>query len=309
MQNAGKTNANTSTVQSRASSRASVRPGASRLIDGPPFSSRHDGVLQRRPDHREVVGATPRRASSAATSTTGARLGGDVGDGAVVADLAHAGHPLEPLQATRAAATRTASPPARRPPTSSTGRPHVTTRPSFITATRSHSRSASSMSWVTSTTVAPRRAPARSSCHVSRRAAGSSPWVSSSRNTSRGRFTSASARNSRWRCPPDSVPKRPAQQPSSRHTAASARQSTHVAGQPREQPQRLADPQPVRQRRRLQLRADQRPQPRARRAPGRAQHPRPVPASRRAAPAGSRPSSSCRRRCARRSRRSRPRRR
>ena len=49
------------------------------------------------------------------------------------------------------------------------------TRPSPKTATRSASRSASSMRWVTSRTVTPRSRIDSMSCHVSRRACGSSP--------------------------------------------------------------------------------------------------------------------------------------
>ena len=88
------------------------------------------------------------------------------------------------------------------------------------------------MSWVTSTTVAPPSRACSTSAHVSRRAAGSSPWVSSSRNTSRGRLTSASARNSRWRCPPLSVPNAWRSIPSRPHTEASERQSTTSPASP-----------------------------------------------------------------------------
>ena len=88
------------------------------------------------------------------------------------------------------------------------------------------------MSWVTSTTVAPPSRACSTSAHVSRRAAGSRPCVSSSRNTRRGRLTSASARNSRCRCPPLSVPNACRSIPSRPHTEASARQSTTSPASP-----------------------------------------------------------------------------
>ena len=55
------------------------------------------------------------------------------------------------------------------------------TRPESISATRSHNRSASSMKCVTRTIVTPRSLTLSISPHVSRRACGSSPVVSSSR--------------------------------------------------------------------------------------------------------------------------------
>ena len=95
---------------------------------------------------------------------------------------------------------------------------------------RSHSRSASSTSWVTSTTVVPWSRTRATSSQVWRRATGSRFWVSSSRNTSRGRPTSASATNSRWRSPPDSVAERPAQQRLQAATSRPARASRRGAG-------------------------------------------------------------------------------
>ena len=75
-----------------------------------------------------------------------------------------------------------------------------------MTATRSHSRSASSMKWVTRTTVTPRSLIPEISAQVSRRACGSRPVVSSSSTAMRGLPTSASAIDSRCRWPPDSLP-------------------------------------------------------------------------------------------------------
>ena len=67
-----------------------------------------------------------------------------------------------------------------------------------MTAIRSARRSASSMKWVTRTTVTPRSRTSSISCHVSRRACGSRPVVSSSRIAIRGLPTRASAIESRW---------------------------------------------------------------------------------------------------------------
>ena len=76
-----------------------------------------------------------------------------------------------------------------------------------MTAIRSASRSASSMKWVTRTTVTPRSRTSSIRSQVSRRACGSSPVVSSSRIAIRGLPTSASAIDSRCFWPPDSLPK------------------------------------------------------------------------------------------------------
>ena len=91
--------------------------------------------------------------------------------------------------------------------TSSAGVPVATTRPAATTASRSQSRSASSMKCVTSTTVVPRARMRSTSSQVERRAAGSSPVVISSRKTTCGSFTRARATSRRWRCPPDRLPK------------------------------------------------------------------------------------------------------
>src|SRR5690606_21669141 len=71
------------------------------------------------------------------------------------------------------------------------------TRPRSITAIRSQSRWASSMKWVTSRTVTPPARTSSMSRQVSRRARGSSPVVSSSRTTTRGSPTRASAMDRR----------------------------------------------------------------------------------------------------------------
>ena len=81
----------------------------------------------------------------------------------------------------------------------------ATTRPASISATRSQSRSASSMKWVTSRIVTPRDRTSSISAQVSRRACGSRPVVSSSRTAIRGLPTRASAIDRRCFWPPDSL--------------------------------------------------------------------------------------------------------
>ena len=132
---------------------------------------------------------------------------------------------------------RRRSPPAcrRRPP-----------GPRSMTTMRSHSRSASSTSWVTSTTVVPASRTWRTTSQVWRRATGSRFWVSSSRNTSSGRPTSASATNSRWRSPPDSAPNGRRQRAPSCHSSASSPSRPGRRVQRGEQLQRLADPHAAR---------------------------------------------------------------
>ena len=177
------------------------------------------------------------------------------------------------------------------------GVPSATTRPRSSTTMRSHSRSASSTSWVTSTTVVPASRTRRTTSQVWRRPTGSRFWVSSSRNTSSGRPTRARATKSRWRSPPDSAREGPAPQLRRAATpSASSSRGRGVGVERGEQPQRLADPHPVGQGGVLELRADAPAEPvagggrvepehrdRRRRRPG-------------AAPAGSRRWWSCRRR-------------
>ena len=96
---------------------------------------------------------------------------------------------------------------SRSPPTcsfSSSGRPSAITTPWSMTAIRSASRSASSRYCVVSSTVVPaaRRAP-RSRPRARCRLRMSSPVVGSSRNRTGGRATSAAARSSRRRMPPE----------------------------------------------------------------------------------------------------------
>ena len=80
----------------------------------------------------------------------------------------------------------------------------ATRRPPCRTATWSASRSASSMYWVVSSTLAPPATRARTWSHRSWRARGSRPVVGSSRNTTCGPPTSVMARSSLRRMPPDS---------------------------------------------------------------------------------------------------------
>ncbi len=127
-----------------------------------------------------------------------------------------------------------------------------------MATTRSQSSSASSSSWVTSRTVVPASRSWETALHTSRRAAGSSPWVSSSRITSRGWFSRASTRKRRWRSPPlmraEGV--RPA--------VAEAEPLEQQVGVPGpasgEELDGLADAQPVGQARALELAADERPE-------------------------------------------------
>jgi hypothetical protein len=71
-------------------------------------------------------------------------------------------------------------------------------------STRSQARSASCRYWVVRNTVVPWRLSFRNRPHRALRDCGSSPVVGSSRNRSAGRCTSAWARSSRRRSPPDS---------------------------------------------------------------------------------------------------------
>ncbi|KUN38462.1 hypothetical protein AQJ30_12895 [Streptomyces longwoodensis] len=118
----------------------------------------------------------------------------------------------------------TVAPAERR--TSPSGVSRAATRPRSITATRSHSRWASSMKWVTSSTVTPPARTSSISCQVSRRARGSRPVVSSSRTTTRGSPIRASAMNRRCFCPPDSLAKRVVSRSVRPRRSASGRQSS-----------------------------------------------------------------------------------
>nr|WP_306291622.1 hypothetical protein [Microbispora sp. GKU 823] len=134
---------------------------------------------------------------------------------------ATSGSARRPSTGSSVSKTRRCSPPARA--TSPAGVSTARTRPREMTATRSHRRSTSSMKWVTSRTVTPRSLTLATRSHVSRRARGSRPVVSSSSIATRGLPTSASATDSRWRCPPDSLPK--GARRSSPASSARARQS------------------------------------------------------------------------------------
>jgi len=81
--------------------------------------------------------------------------------------------------------------------------PSTRTAPRSITTMRSASRSASSRYWVVSSTVVPSATRPRTTSHRSLRLCGSSPVVGSSRNRTGGRWTSAAARSSRRRMPPE----------------------------------------------------------------------------------------------------------
>src|SRR5690606_29619985 len=94
----------------------------------------------------------------------------------------------------------------RSPPTmdfSSSAVPRAMTLPWSMTAMASASRSASSMYWVVSSRVVPPATSSSMTSHRSSRARGSSPVVGSSRNSTGGLATSAPARSSLRRMPPE----------------------------------------------------------------------------------------------------------
>ena len=86
---------------------------------------------------------------------------------------------------------------------SEVGVPSATIRPPAMIPTRLASWSASSRYWVVRKTVAPSRLSAETSSQIALRLTGSSPVVGSSRNSTRGSWTSAEARSSRRRMPPE----------------------------------------------------------------------------------------------------------
>ncbi len=88
---------------------------------------------------------------------------------------------------------------------------------------------------------------------------GSSPWVSSSRITSRGWLRSASTRNSRC-CSPAAHP-RERRPPLVREPELLEQRVAVLGPRPREELDGLGDPHPIRQRRALQLAAELRPEP------------------------------------------------
>ncbi|SLJ82444.1 Uncharacterised protein [Mycobacteroides abscessus subsp. abscessus] len=94
----------------------------------------------------------------------------------------------------------------RSPPTrvlSSSAVPRAMTLPWSITAIASASRSASSMYCVVSSNVVPPATSSEMTSHRSSRARGSRPVVGSSRNSTGGLATSAPARSSLRRIPPE----------------------------------------------------------------------------------------------------------
>jgi hypothetical protein len=105
------------------------------------------------------------------------------------------------------------------------GVPFATTRPWLMTATRSHSRSASSMKWVTSKIVTPVDRIAEMSSQTSRRAFGSRPVDSSSSTATWGLPMRASATDRRCFWPPESLPKK-----ASRRSARPGRVMSSSAG-------------------------------------------------------------------------------
>ena len=123
-------------------------------------------------------------------------------------------------------------------------------------ATRSHSRSASSIRWVVRNTVLPRSRMPRTSVQIARRACGSSPVVSSSRNTSSGSLMSASAMNSRCFCPPESVMNHALRFSASPSCSSSRSPSIGRAVERRPEVHRLAHLDALLQLRLLQLHAD-----------------------------------------------------
>ena len=86
---------------------------------------------------------------------------------------------------------------------SSAGVPSATILPRSMIPTRSASTSASSRYCVVRNTVTPSSARRRTSSHSAARLCGSRPVVGSSRNSSRGRCTSARPRSSRRFIPPE----------------------------------------------------------------------------------------------------------
>ena len=85
----------------------------------------------------------------------------------------------------------------------SSGGPSAMIRPSRMSSSRWH-RSASSMTWLDTSTAAPASAIRWNSSHRSRRSTGSSPTVGSSSTSRSGLPSSATARLTRLRWPPES---------------------------------------------------------------------------------------------------------
>ena len=127
--------------------------------------------------------------------------------------------------------------------------------PLSTTATRSQSRSASSMKCVTRTTVVPRSRICSMRSQATRRAAGSRPVVISSRKTTSGELTSARAMNSRWRCPPERLEKEAFRFSARPHCSSSVCQSTAPGREAGEEVERLPHLEVVGEARLLQLAA------------------------------------------------------
>ena len=88
-------------------------------------------------------------------------------------------------------------------PSARAGVPSAAIRPSSMIPTRSASWSASSRYCVVRKTVVPSSFSLRTSSQIAMRLTGSRPVVGSSRNSTRGSWTSAVARSSRRRMPPE----------------------------------------------------------------------------------------------------------
>ena len=167
----------------------------------------------------------------------------------------------------------------RRARVSSAGEPSAASRPPVMIATRSHSVSASSIACVVSSTVTPRSRRSRTRSHVVARACGSMPAVGSSRNTTRGRPTSAHASERRCAWPPDS------RRTGVSHGVAQPDEVEHRLGRlgglvvRREEPQQLERAQPGIQAARLGASRRSAGGAAGRRAPGRGRARAPCPAS------------------------------
>ena len=196
--------------------------------------------------------------------------------------------------------------PALAPEASAAGVSIASMRPWCRSATRSQSRSASSMKWVTSSDRdAACRGPTRSASRSPAGRCGSRPVVSSSRIASCGWPISASAIDSRCFWPPDRLGEARVAlvgQPEQRQQLGGVGRIGVERG---EQLQRLADAQLVGQLRGLQLDPDALAQLVAVAARRRGRAPRSCPRRASAGRRCTRPWSSCRRRWARGSRRSR----
>ena len=100
--------------------------------------------------------------------------------------------------------------------------------------TRSARVAASSMAWVVSTTVTPLARRSRTRSQTNSRAAGSSPVVGSSRNSTSGACISALATMTRWAWPPENMSGLSSARSASPNSSSSslARRARSAAGTP-----------------------------------------------------------------------------